>query len=121
MSFDWLNYVELALRLLRNREVDIEEAYLRASISRAYYGVFGALWDKRRRPGFGAHASKHYALIMQLRNSADPFDQEVGFALDRLRRARNIADYEPLAVITPVQARKAYNLAAFIQQRVQAL
>lgn len=116
MTFDWLNYVELASRLLRQREMDIEEAYLRASISRAYYGVFGAIWEKRR---FRAQGSKHQALIMRLLNSGDPSDEELGSDLDRLRRARNVADYESSAVVTARQARSAPNLAVSIHQRVR--
>lgn len=118
MTFDWLNYVELTSRLLHQRQIDIEEAYLGASISRAYYGVFGAMWEKRR---FRAQGSKHQALIMRLLNSGDPSDSELGADLDRLRRARNVADYESSAVVTARQARSALNLAASIRQRVQAL
>lgn len=73
MTFAWLSYVELASRLLRGRELDIEEAYLRASISRAYY------------------------------------------------RLRNVADYETSAVVTLEEAENAYDLAASMGQRVQAL
>lgn len=41
MSFCWDNYIQLAEELLDNSKNNIiEEAYLRTSISRSYYGVF---------------------------------------------------------------------------------
>lgn len=73
MTFDWLTYIDLASRLIDNRESDIEEAYLRASISRAYYGVFGTLWAKLGRKPWLSRASKHHIVVMLLRNSTDPF------------------------------------------------
>ncbi len=118
MSFDWVSYVELAARLINQRESDIEEAYLRASISRAYYGVFGTLWDQKGT-SLRTHGSKHHALIMSLQNSADLSDRKTGVDLDRLRRARNIADYEMKAKVTVQRALAAHSLAISIQDRVQ--
>ena len=119
MTFQWSTYVELASRLLQDRRSDLEEAYLRASISRAYYGVFGAIWDKRGQRIAARYGSKHQRLIMHLLNSPHPVDQKVGAALERLRKARNLADYEGLAVITSRRARKALNLASSIQKKIQ--
>ena len=117
MSFDWLSYVELAIRLIQQRKDDIEEAYLRASVSRAYYGVFGTLWDNKGN-GLRTHGSKHHALIMSLQNSADFIDRKIGVDLDRLRRARNIADYETKATVTVQRALAAHSLAISIQSKV---
>ena len=42
MSFSWKIYIRLAEELIDNSEnSDIKEAYLRSSLSRSYYGVFG--------------------------------------------------------------------------------
>ena len=98
MTFAWVAYLELADKLLANRETFAdEEACCRASISRAYYAVFCAARN---------HAATNEGL--QLRGTGDDhqrvhrhFEQgpsrdhrNLGQLLSLLRRNRNRADYD---------------------------
>jgi hypothetical protein len=52
MSFDWSQYVDVAKELYEQAKTapqPLQEAKFRASISRAYYAVFGKARDQLRR------------------------------------------------------------------------
>ena len=98
MSFDWSEYIDLGYDLLDSTRMDLEEAYYRASISRAYYGVFCLSRDKAGlktyKPTSKADLGVHQKVIKQYKASADQKEKSIGLALDRLRRMRNKADYD---------------------------
>lgn len=92
MSFDWNDYVHLAEELLQRND----ESCIRSSISRAYYGVFCIA---RNRKGYQDYSPKrseniHWVVINAYKNSSDVQEQNIGRILDKLRRARNDADYD---------------------------
>lgn len=97
MSFDWSEYIDLSFHCLDSIRIDLEEAYYRASISRAYYGVFCLSRDKAGLKTYKRMTKTdpgvHQKVIKQYKASADQKDKSIGLALDRLRKMRNRADY----------------------------
>lgn len=94
MSFEWKNYVYLAEELSKRQE----EACLRSSMSRAYYGVFciarNEKWLRDYKPEKDEEEGIHQKVINKYKDSSDVIEQRIGSFLDRLRRLRNIADYD---------------------------
>lgn len=97
MSFRAKMYVQLAGELIAcSKNPSFEEAYLRSSVSRSYYGVFlvaRSLAERNRGssiPNRGTHTivREHYLL------SSDRTDQKIGRALTNLMLERKQADYE---------------------------
>lgn len=97
MNFDWSDYLKLARELFRQaRRSSIREAKLRTAISRAYYHAFikarNHLRDKDKRSI--PRQDAHQYVIIQFLNRTDPISQSIGDDLARLRKLRNLADYE---------------------------
>lgn len=93
MSFDWKLYITLADELLNfHRTTALEQAYLRSSISRSYYGVFCAARDRKGLQDFRG-SKAHFKVITMYKNSASLLERQAGWILDELRRYRNRADY----------------------------
>ena len=102
MAFDWKNYISFAEELHNSRS---DEAALRSSISRAYYGAFCKVRNYcelkhadsiRQAKGDGAHQK----VIMVLKESTDSKEFSLGNTLHSLREKRNEADYDAHAKIT---------------------
>ena len=94
MSFDWIDYVYIAEGL----QPKTEEAYIRCSISRAYYGVFCPArniiglknyLDTKGKDDPGIHTK----VIKTYKRSTNINDRFIGLRLDTLRRWRVDADY----------------------------
>lgn len=101
MSFDWSEYLNLALELAGQAASPAgQEARLRTAISRAYYGAFckgrNHLRDKdgRRIPSGG---QVHQYVRDEFKKSTDKLRKQIGHNLDRLRSDRNKADYDDSA------------------------
>lgn len=106
MSFDWSQYYDVSRELAeqaKNAPAPLQEARLRASISRAYYAVFGKARHHLRRNDriqevlIGANGERiniHQFVREQFINRGDQDYLEIGEALDRLSEYRNIADYD---------------------------
>lgn len=98
MSFDWSEYLSLAQELAgQTVSPASQEAKLRAAISRAYYAAFcKARNHLRDREGYvipiGGQA--HVYVRDQFKNSPDRLRSQIGHNLDRLRRHRNMVDYD---------------------------
>lgn len=107
MSFDWKEYYDLARELTGSGGVpSTEEARLRSAISRAYYASFcGARTQYPARRSFPG--SEHSFVWNQFKNSADLTRKVIGTEGDRLRRDRNLADYEDAVTALPSLAAKA--------------
>jgi len=98
MNFDWTHYIRLAESLEREAgKLADWESCLRSAISRAYYGAFGRAKEVAvaydgltltRTP------QDHRRIIRHFRGSPHRIRRRIGVALDRLRRARNQADYD---------------------------
>lgn len=88
MSFGWEEYVYLAEELLNRKE----EACVRSSVSRAYYGAFCIA---RNRKSYKKYTGRdiHWKVINEYKNSSNGNEQNIGRILDKLRKSRNNADY----------------------------
>jgi len=122
MSFDWSEYIDIVFDLLNSTRMDLEEAYCRASISRAYYGVFCLLRDKAGlktyKPKSKAEPGVHWKVINQYKISPDFKTKSIGLGLDRLRKMRNIADYDGDQSIKISQAERAVMTAMEVLQNL---
>jgi hypothetical protein len=102
-AFDWRNYLALARELHDAARGD--EAKLRTATSRAYYAARHAAVDwlpthalasiAVARPD-GTRSLPHTRIWRRLRESTDPRVRRVGRLGDRLREAREAADYEAI-------------------------
>ncbi len=91
MSFHWEKYVYLAEELMNRKD----DAYLRSSISRAYYGVWCLARNKKGYKRYKTRKGEniHWKVINEYKNSNDRNEQNIGRILDKLRRLRDNADY----------------------------
>jgi hypothetical protein len=98
MSFAWLDYLMLAEALLQARtSLAPEEACCRAAISRAYYAAYGAARTRacdQEGLQLPATGDAHRRVITHYRQGPSPLHRAIGNNLRRLRRARNLADYD---------------------------
>lgn len=95
MSFDWIDYLELA-RFLNGQanRVDLTEALQRTAVSRAYYAAFGfALNYAKASLGFKETGSSqdHQKLREHFEKSGKLL---LASRLNKLRLWRNSCDYE---------------------------
>lgn len=93
--FDWKKFLILASILLA---IGGEE-YIRLAISREYYGLFGVLRRylinvKNKYYLKSKKGDVHGKVFDELRNSNDATEKEVSKILNKLRVARNQADYD---------------------------
>jgi uncharacterized protein (UPF0332 family) len=106
MAFDWFEFLQLAQTLATKGD----EASKRTSISRAYYSVFH-LAHARAVKNCGMtppKTSKHAWCWDKYMKSTDKACAALGIAGDRLKRARQNADYDSplsLASMKPVRER----------------
>jgi hypothetical protein len=108
MSFDWTQYFDVSRELAeraKGASFPHQEAQLRASISRAYYAVFGKARSYLRRhdrilepsPLVGARGERiniHQYVREKFLANTDQDYQEIALILDRLSQYRNAADYD---------------------------
>jgi uncharacterized protein (UPF0332 family) len=88
MNFDWLDYIYLAESLLDSHN----EAQLRTSASRAYYGLYGFARIKKGLQ-FIKGNDIHIQVINAYRDSKDKNEKKIGRILFQLRKSRMNADY----------------------------
>ena len=98
MSFNWSEYLSLAQELTSSSGTSpIQEAHLRAAISRAYYAAFckvrNHLIDKQGYT-IPVGVNVHRLVVNEFKNSSDVTRKTVGNLLHHLRSIRNIVDYE---------------------------
>ena len=107
MNFDWKEYLDLAQELAgRGAMGSTEEARLRSAISRAYYASYGKARSQSSAPP-NFVGSEHTFLWNQFKNSSNLTRKEIGTEGSRLRRDRNLADYEDVVTTLPSLAAKA--------------
>ena len=113
MSFDWGLYIQLADELInQQRTKTLQEAYLRSSISRSYYGVFCIARNFLISKGvIIPMANTHKFVIKQYWNSQDKTEKKIGKDLSSLCRERKDADYKNTATVNIKSARTVYQLS----------
>ncbi len=97
MSFDWANYLDVAKDLCgkSNGTQLVPEAKFRCAISRAYYGAYCSARNYLRSKGISVptNGEGHQIVRENFYNSSNKTEQQIGENLNRLRIARNKADY----------------------------
>jgi len=100
MSFDWSEYLTLAQELTSaSTSSPIQEAHLRAAISRAYYAAFCKARNYLlNKEGYltPRGVNVHWDVIMKFEGSGDLGRKKVGTLLNSLRGLRNIVDYKEI-------------------------
>ncbi|MBX7103666.1 MAG: HEPN domain-containing protein [Gemmataceae bacterium] len=73
-----------------------DEAAWRSAVSRAYYAAFHTACEYFRLMGFRVPREEraHKYTAFRLNNSGHPIAERLGLKIDRLRSARNRADYD---------------------------
>ena len=98
VSFDWSEYLNLANKLIRSGSVlSADEACQRTAISRAYYAAYCQARNLARDRGWVILTGKtkdHAIVKNHFKNSRQRNKKRIGIILERLRDARNDADYE---------------------------
>lgn len=98
MSFDWSEYLTLAQELTSAAVTSpIQEAHLRAAISRAYYAAFCKARNfLLAKDGYltprGMNA--HWDVVDKFERSSDMGRRKVGTLLRSLKGIRNLVDYK---------------------------
>jgi uncharacterized protein (UPF0332 family) len=107
MPFEWTDFISCAEELSNKSD----EASLRSSISRAYYGAFGKIkiycsskFDIRT-----IGDSLHQRVIQSLKESGDSDEFSLGNTLSQLRTSRNDADYDSHKTISKPQVTSVLN------------
>lgn len=98
MTFNWLQYLNLAKELLGQPTVSADQnARYRAAIHLAYYAAFTSsrnyLRDQENYT-IPKTVNAHKKVSEHFQISSDPIRQEIGRKLSNLRRERNKADYQ---------------------------
>ncbi len=130
MSYDWCEFLDLALALQGDApQSAVPDAALRSAISRAYYACFCSAREYvNAQPGVPAlpgNASAHSRLadylILEGQQLGNQTLLTLGRALRQLRMQRNAADYEDVLPRLPDEARTAINRARAILGHLQHL
>lgn len=121
VPFDWREFLALAHDLHRQVLAGYYiEAAQRTAVSRAYYAVFGVLRDYAvAHLGFvsGQGAQDHQRLRSHLA-SMGPLWVGVARRMDRLRKWRNMCDYDAVVDNLPLLVEQALALAGDVLQQV---
>ena len=93
MAFDWTRFLVLAEELGRRRN---DAAALRTAISRAYYAAFCSARLRLRQDGvvIPPTSAAHRVVWNHYLTANAQHRRAIGIAGERLRRARNQADYD---------------------------
>lgn len=123
MSFDWDDYLHLARYLLGLEGIPTQEALERCAVSRAYYAAF---WKARvaleGEPGqVILKRGVHTEVIHQLSCSNMKQRKKIGVDLQRLKEAREEAEYEARQPGSTNWTRKAQDSTARSQRILSAV
>lgn len=118
IMFPYDGYLQLAKDLTKKSD----EAYLRSSVSRAYYACFHLVKDYAEKQGeyFKGSSLVHDEVIAFLNNNTDPVLQSIGPTQSRLRSDRTTCDYKKvrnLSSITPTAISNAERIFSVIKSK----
>jgi len=118
VAFDWKELVTLAQEM----EIRPDEAAIRASVSRAYYGAYWVVRSYLQGQGIDVPFGEdpHAWIWGNLSNRIDLKVRQVGVDGDRLKRHRIEADYRGATAVTNADARLAVVRANSILAAVAA-
>ncbi len=124
MVFNWERYIDLAKKLIEHSKNDgfLREAYLRASISRAYYGAYWIARDYLTKKGKTIpDRDSHKFVHEEYQKSSNPMEKKIGEDLKRLKRQRIHADYLNSPQISMDDANAALDTARKILKRLKQI
>ena len=123
MTFDWLEYLNLAKDIVSVRPISsIPEEKRRTSISRAFYAAYGLARNFLRDiEGQNENRLKQQQYVIDQFISHDPDRNEVYTELDRLRDNRRRADYEDEFSGIDKKVEEALYYSEFIIDRLEVL
>jgi uncharacterized protein (UPF0332 family) len=121
MSFNCGTYVDLAGELIDcSKNLSIEEAYFRSSVSRSYYGVF--LGARTLMEGRKQHIPKsgeaHKIVREYYITSKNRVERKIGNTLKNLIFERHHADYETKDTFDKARAVDAHEKAVRAKNRL---
>lgn len=121
MSFNWLDYLDLAKRLQTQAAISSEESEKRTAMSRAYYAAamtsrtfLAKTWTVPRK-------ETHAFIIGRFTKNKDRSYQKVGKDLKRLKDKREMADYDNAITDIDIECTSAIRLAEKIIDQVGKL
>ena len=95
MSFDWKTFIKLAEYLIQDNNPDMDEAWIRTSISRSYYGIYGIASELIRSKGIEIPPRDPHKFVREkYTTSSDDTLKKIGNRLGSLWWYRKKADYE---------------------------
>ena len=96
MTFDWVEYLNLAETLQRERTtLGNVEACQRSAISRAYYAAYMTAANKAKAEGLiTSGREQHKKVRLHYTNAPDMQRKRIGTWLQRLKDNREKSDYE---------------------------
>ena len=126
MSFDWLEYLDLARELAGSTTgLSSQEARLRSAISRSYYAAFckarNHLRDKEGVDTIPNGGQVHSYVRNQFTRSPDRVRKRAGTNLNRLRIDRNKADYDDIVTGLPATTKRVLKQSERIISTLGAL
>jgi len=109
MSFDWKLYITLAEELINYRtNSDLQEACLRSSISRGYYGVYCIARNFLIKKGKTIPKTDSHKFVREeYQNNPSLVEKKIAKNLKRLLGERKEADYDEEAELDLNRARTA--------------
>ncbi len=124
MSFYWPEYLDLAKELSQFSKIlsSSEEARLRAAISRAYYAAFKSAFNYLRDSEkilMSNDTNAHWFVIKEFSGRPGETWKIIGFNLGRLRRLRNLADYQDNLYSQKRKTEEALRLAETVLKDIQ--
>lgn len=125
-GFNWKQYYFLAQELLTKlgQFSTGNEAVLRSIISRAYYASFKVCHNYLRdfeSVAIPFDGNVHWFVINEFKNKSDDKEKDVCFRLERLRKLRNLADYQDILFDPVYRATQALNISNKILQEIETL
>ena len=109
ISFDWRRFYDVGFCM---KNISKKEEFQRSAVGRYYYAAFGTVKNYYERNYEKSIPSRdgHQVLINNLLKSKIDTEREIGKRLDKFRRIRNFADYNPIFYISNVKkAEELYN------------
>jgi hypothetical protein len=125
MSFDWSDYLRLAIGLHGSPDVPgPNEAAFRSAASRAYYAAYHLVTIRAKEDGFvPIDSGEDHELLRSFLKRGDTPRKKMSLDLERLHRLRKKADYDDaVAPATPTNlACNAINMAQKIIDEIGSL
>ncbi|MBT4485539.1 MAG: hypothetical protein HOC71_17870 [Candidatus Latescibacteria bacterium] len=95
MSFDWTKFLDVAEQLIPDKEENPDDALLRTSISRSYYGAYGVAYTFfEQEGGVRPTENTHISIHSIFKESQNDLVCEIGNGLGSLWIERKKADYK---------------------------